>query len=204
MSRRASSGGLSPHQALTSLLLGLIIAAVSVLVHSIHGHAPSLPLAVVTTALLALACLPLAARRLTLGRAIAVLAVGESLVHGWLAWFAMPASGSALTTTATLHHGEHITATLAPRDFSVLIPSPAMLVGHLAAAIVLAWVVCRVDALGAGAARLVGFLSLRFPRLTVFVEASHRARSWAPLLVPVSKYVSFDVRRRGPPAAAAV
>lgn len=203
MAGQTSCGGISPRQGLTALILGLLISGVSTLVHSLHGHVPSLPLAGATSVLVILGCLPLSARRLSLGRAIAVLAAGEALIHGWLAWFSMPVAGTPLTTTATLHHGDHITATLAPHDFSVLIPSPAMLAAHLAAAVVLAWIVCSIDRLSCAAIRLLAFLGLSLPSMPGRLDRPRQVPTWVHLGMPRSVPWALVVRRRGPPAASA-
>lgn len=183
-----------------ALVLGLLISAVSTLVHSLHGHAPSAVLAVTTTAVVIAACVPLSRHRITLPMAVLTLLAGETLLHAWFAWFSMPASGEPMTTTAALHHGGVLTAHLAPRDFTVLVPTPGMLVGHVTAALVLAWILVHAESGFGAAGRLLGALVRRLPSMPRLAPRPRQVTTFPALPAIVPATITHDVRRRGPPA----
>ena len=195
---------ISARQVLRALIMGMLIAGVSGLVHDAHGHAPSLPLVIVTSVLVVIACLPLSARTLRWRGALGTMLAGELLLHAWFAWFSMPEAGVPSTTTALLHHGGTITATLAPRDFASLVPSPTMMVGHLAAALVLAWALASADRCERFAAHLLRFLAVRAITPTALAPRSRPPLPRTRISVSVGDVIAQSVRRRGPPALGAV
>lgn len=191
-------------QCARALVLGLLITGVSSAAHGTHGHLPSPALLVVTALLVSAACLPFCRSGLHLRAVAVLLAAGEMVLHAWLAWFDLPSLGSPTTTTAHLLHGDHITATLAPRDFSALVPSPSMVAVHLLAAAVLAVVIVHADALAEQARGLLNVLLVPLGELPV-IHARGRASSIRRgRVVLLTRFLLPDVRRRGPPAATAL
>ena len=195
---------LTQRQVLRAAVIGLLVVAVSALAHSAHGHDLSMPLALATVLLVVAGCLPLGRGPIRLATALPAMLLGELVLHSWLAWFSMPALGPASTSTAVLHHGAHLTATLAPRDFSVLVPTPSMAAAHLAAAITLALVVTTADRSERFAASLLQGLSTSIEAVPVILPSARAAIVWSPIRPSLGSVISFHVGRRGPPAREAL
>lgn len=181
------------------LALGSLVSAVAAAAHATHGHAPSMPLLVVTTAIVACACVPASRSRLTWARTFLVLAAGQFALHAWFAWFSLPHVGGVLPTQS-VHHGP--ASTLLPaRDFSVLIPSPGMALAHVLAAGLLAVVLLHADWLLSAAAAILGG-SLRKPpsAFSLAFEDASASVGDSPQSAPSLVRLTHAVVRRGPPA----
>ena len=194
--------GLSARQCVRALIVGLLITGVSGAAHGTHGHHPSPVLLMVTALLVAAVCMPFCRSRLKLPGALALLAVGELALHAWLAWFDLPVLGTPTTTTAHLMHGDHITATLSPRDFSVLIPEPSMVIVHALAAGVLAVIIVHADGLAHHARSLLSVLLMAVTPHVVMPARRRVMVCWSLRVLPAECVFAHDVRRRGPPAVA--
>ncbi|MFM8238786.1 MAG: hypothetical protein ACKOAW_00550 [Actinomycetota bacterium] len=193
---------LSLAQAWRAVVLGLLITGVSSAAHGSHGYATSPLLLAVTALLVTVACLPLCRNRLRTPRLFAALLMGELVLHAWLAWFDLPSVGSATTTLAPLMHGDHVVATLAPRDFSAMIPAPSMVLAHVLAAVVLGLLIVHADRLAESARSLLTVLLTRLPGLSVVLPRQRTRVTWVFRFAPATRIRVHDVRRRGPPAVA--
>jgi len=182
-----------------AVALSALVTVTTVAAHSLHGHAPSLALCLVTAVIVAAMAMPLGARRLSLRSTFLVMVGGQFALHAWFSWFTMPSVGQA-RPTAHVHHGP-AGDLLAARDFSGLIPSPGMAAAHVIAALVLAVILVQSDwLLSAMSAIVRSVLGYRVaPTVVVLSATGARVMPPRPMVAP-SALLVHDLVRRGPPA----
>ncbi len=183
---------------LRALVLSGLITAMTVGAHATHEHAPSLVLIAVTAVVLVGACLPACRDRLGWGRAISTMVVGQFALHAWFAWFSLPVVGDGVTTLSP-HHGPEA-GVLASRDFTGLVPSPAMALLHIGVALLLAALLVHADQLLSAAAFVLRSVLGTSPEPFLDV-ISTPASAAMPAYIVGSHLHALDhvLVRRGPP-----